>query len=302
MLLPNFLKKGDLVCIVCPSGYMPLQNVQTCVQVLQKHGYKVAIGKTVGNQNNYFAGTEEERLHDLQAALDNKECKAILCGRGGYGLSQIIDKFNFNNFKKHPKWIVGFSDITLLHSHINVNLKIASIHSLMAAAFNEGGYKNKYVQSLLKLLKGEHQVYTTKHHKYNKLGNVTAPLVGGNLSLIAHSIGTKSAYSFKNKILFLEDVGEYLYNIDRMLIQLKRAGVFSQISGLIIGSFTDCKDTTLPFGEDAYSIINNQVKDLPIPISFNFPIGHQPQNFAVVVGGNYSLEVEKKEVRLTLDK
>lgn len=300
MLQPHYLKKGDLIYIVCPSGYMPLENVQICVQTLQKQGYVVQLGKTIGNQHNYFAGTEEERLHDLQAALNNKECKAILCARGGYGVSQLIDKLDFSIFKKHPKWIIGFSDITLLHSHINTTQKICSIHSPMAAAFNNGGYKNKYVKSLLQLIKGEQAAYTAKHHKCNKQGIVTAPLVGGNLSLIAHSIGTKSCYQFKNKILFLEDVGEYLYNIERMLIQLKRAGVFSQISGLIIGGFTDCKDTTLPFGKDVQSIIHSHINDLKIPISFNFPIGHQPQNFAVIVGANYKFGVTKKEVTLQL--
>lgn len=302
MLLPNYLTQGDLICIVCPSGYMPLANVKTCIQVLQKQGYKVQLGKTVGNQDNYFAGTPEERLQDLQAALDNKDCKAILCGRGGYGLSQIIDKLSFTKFKKHPKFVIGFSDITLLHSHINSNQQIISIHSPMAAAFNDGGYKNKYVQSLLKLLKGEPEIYNTKWHKYNKQGKITAPLVGGNLSLIAHSIGTKSAYDFKKKILFLEDIGEYLYNIDRMLIQLKRAGIFSKISGLIIGGFTDCKDTTLPFGKDIHSIINNHISDLKIPVCFNFPIGHQPQNFAVKVGATYTLKVETKQVSLQFEK
>lgn len=302
MRLPNYLQKGDLICIVCPSGYMPLLNVQTCVQVLQKQGYKVEVGKTVGNQHHYFAGTEEERLADLQAVLNNKNCKAILCGRGGYGLSQIIDKVDFTVFKKYPKWIIGFSDITLLHSHINCTQKVASIHSSMAAAFNDGGYKNKYVQSLLHVLKGQHTTYAAKHSKFNKQGSITAPLVGGNLCLIAHSIGSKSVYNFKNKILFLEDVGEYLYNIDRMFIQLKRAGIFSQISGLIIGGFTDCKDTTLPFGKEVNDIIHSHIKELNIPICFNFPIGHKPENYAVIVGANYTLEVTAKQVSLRLQR
>jgi len=298
MIIPSYLKKGDTIGIVCPSGYMPLDKVETCINTLKNWGYQVIVGNTVGNQFNYFSGTDEERLKDLQSMLDDTAIKAILCGRGGYGLSRIIDKIDFSKLKKNPKWIIGYSDITLLHSHINKQLKIATIHSPMAAAFNDGGFENQYVISLQKVLKGNITKYTSNYHSYNKNGVATGELIGGNLCMLAHTLGTNSAFNTKNKILFLEDIGEYIYNIDRMFLQLKRAGFFKDLLGLVVGSFTDLKDTTTPFGKDVYDIIKEHIAEYDFPVAFNFPVGHQTENYALKIGVQHSLSVSKKTVSL----
>ena len=298
MRIPPYLKKGDTIGLICPSGYMPLENVQTCVLTLKKWGYQVVVGNTVGHQNNYFSGTDEERLADLQKMLDDKNINAILCARGGYGLSRIIDKIDFTSFKKNPKWIIGYSDITLLQSHIHTNLNIASLHSPMAAAFNDGGDKNEYIKVLQKILKGSKQKYSCIAHSFNNLGKVEAELVGGNLSLIAHSIGSASSFQTKNKILFIEDIGEYLYHIDRLFVQLKRSGLLKAIKGLILGGFTDMKDTVIPFGKNIDALIYEHTKDLNIPVCFHFPVGHQTENYPLKIGVKYQLEITSKKVSL----
>ena len=245
----SIFKQGDTIGMICPSGYMPLEKTQKCIDTLQQWGFKVKVGKTLGNQYNYFSGTDEERLHDLQLMLDDSTIKAILCARGGYGLSRIIDAINFEKFIQHPKWIIGYSDITLLHAHIYSNYNIASLHAPMAAAFNEMEEREEYIQSVFNSLTGVYQSYTTASTALNRKGICKGELVGGNLSLLAHITGTRSDINTKNKILFIEDIGEYKYNIDRMLMQLKRAGKLDELAGLIIGNFTEIKDTTIPFGQ-----------------------------------------------------
>jgi muramoyltetrapeptide carboxypeptidase len=299
MKQPPFLKKGDTIALVCPSGYIALENVTTCIEQLKKWGYNVAIGNTIGGQRtNYFAGTDEQRLCDLQQAIDNKKIQAILCARGGYGLSRIIDALNFDSLKKNPKWIIGFSDITVLHSHINANCNLATAHAPMANAFNDLGYKNKYVLSLKKLLQGQPANYSCKPDKLNKMGTTQAQLVGGNLAIINHLIGTNSIYKTHNKILFIEDIGEYVYAIDRMFLQLKRSGLLNNIAALIIGGFTDIKDTTPSFGSDVNNAIANHLQDCNFPVAFNFPIGHKPENYSVKIGVNYKLNITKAKVEL----
>ena len=299
--VPPYLQQGDTIGIICPSGYMPLDKISTCIEQLKAWGYQVVIGKTPGNQYHYFSGTDEERLTDLQLMLDNPEIKAILFGRGGYGLSRIIDKINFDSFAKNPKWLIGYSDITVLHAHINQQLRIATIHAPMAAAFNDDGYKNEFVQSINKVLKGDDYTYHAPSHKFNKLGIAKGELIGGNLSIIAHLIGSKSSYTNKGKILFLEDIGEYLYHIDRLFIQLKRSGLFQETAGLIIGGFTDLKDTVIPFGADIYSIINDHLKDLNVPICYDFPVGHQTNNYALKVGMIHKMKVSATAATLIMD-
>ncbi|MBZ5858272.1 S66 peptidase family protein [Flavihumibacter profundi] len=299
MTIPPYLKAGDTIGLVCPAGYMPPEKWQTCVEQLQAWGYKTRLGKTMlSNSGNYFSGPDAERLDDLQQMLDDREVKAILCGRGGYGVSRIIDQLDFRKFKKHPKWIIGFSDITVLHAHINRNFSIASLHAPMANAFNNGEHTNPYVQSLRKALTGKKGKYTAALHEFNQFGIATAPLVGGNLTLVAHLVGTPSAFKTKNRILFLEDVGEFLYNIDRMLLQLKRAGVFDELAGLVIGGFTDNKDTDRPFGKTVHEIIHEHVKNYLYPVCFDFPVSHEKENYALKVGAVYQLKVNAKTVRL----
>ena len=297
--IPPYLKKGDTIGITCPAGYMAKEKAQTCIETLQQWGYQVMVGKTLGsNSANYFSGTDEERLHELQAMLDDESINAILCGRGGYGVSRIIDRLDFKKFKRKPKWIIGFSDITVLHAHILVNCKTASIHAPMAAAFNDGGAANEFVISLKKMLAGKKNKYSCAAHLFNKQGIAAGELVGGNLSLLAHLTGTHSDINTKNKILFIEDIGEYIYGTDRMLYQLKRSGKLHSLAGLIIGGFTDMKDTERPFGKTVYVAIQEIIKEYNYTVCFNFPVSHSKENYALKIGGSYELHVGKTKVVL----
>jgi muramoyltetrapeptide carboxypeptidase len=272
---------------------MPASKAETCISVLQQWGFKVKTGYTLGHQHHYFSGTDEERLHDLQQMLDDTEVKAILCGRGGYGVSRIIDSVNWKAFKKHPKWIIGFSDITVLHSFLFTRLKTASLHAPMANAFNDNGWQNEYVQSLRKALAGKKNKYAIPAHAFNRNGKTSGVLVGGNLNLLAHQVGSASDIQTKNCILFIEDIGEYLYNIDRMLLQLERAGKLQQLAGLIVGGFSECKDTTIPYGHTVEEIIRDRVAKYSYPVCFHFPVSHETENVALKVGVEYELKVGK---------
>jgi muramoyltetrapeptide carboxypeptidase len=290
MIQPSHLKQGDLIGMVCPAGAIPLERVQTCVQTLEAWGYKVILGKTVGAKYYTFSGTDEQRAEDLQTMLDNPEVKAILCARGGYGLSKIIDQINFSKFIHQPKWVIGFSDITVLHAAIH-QIGIASIHGPMAAAFNKGVEGAPYIQSEKDILEGRPTHFEVGPHVSNQFGTATAPLVGGNLCLIAHLVGSKYSLDTRGKILFLEDTTEYHYNLDRMLIQLKNAGLLSEIKGLVMGGFTSLKDEWTDIGQDIVSMVQSYVLDKSIPIAFDFPISHELPNYAVKQGVSYTFEV-----------
>jgi muramoyltetrapeptide carboxypeptidase len=276
--------------MVCPSGAIPIEKVQIGVQTLEDWGYKVVLGKTVGGKHYTFSGTDAERAEDLQNMLDNPNIKAVLCARGGYGLSKIIDQINFEKFVAQPKWVIGFSDITVLHAAIH-QLGIASIHGPMAAAYSKGLDGAAYIQSEKDILEGRPTSFQVGPHPSNQLGIATAPLVGGNLCLIAHLIGSKYSLDTKGKILFLEDTTEYHYNLDRMLIQLKNAGLLSEIKGLVMGGFTSLKDEWTDIGQDIVSMVQSYVSDKTIPIAFDFPISHELPNYAVKEGVNYTIEV-----------
>jgi len=260
---PPYLNKGDTIGIVCPAGYMAMEKVTECIRVLQDEwGYNVKVGKTVGGDSpNYFSGSDEERLNDFQQMLDDDGVHAVLCARGGYGMGRIIDQVNFKKFKRQPKWIIGYSDITVLHAHLYSNYYISSLHAPMAAAFNDAGYVNRYVQSLKSALDGKWAKYSCEPHELNRTGEAIGELIGGNLALLSNIIGTDADIKTRGRILFIEDIGEYLYNVDRMFCQMKRSGKLSKIAGLIIGGFTDMKDTDRPFGKSVYELINDVVKE-----------------------------------------
>lgn len=297
--VPPYLQPGNTIALVCPSGYMAIEKAQTCIDVLQQWGYKVKVGTTVGSHStNYFSGTDEERLINFQQILDDDDVHAVLCARGGYGLSRIIDHISFRKFKKTPKWVIGFSDITVLHSHIYSNYDIATLHAPMAGAFNDGGYMTEYVKSLQHVLQGKGIKYECPSHTLNRKGEAIGELVGGNLALLASMVGTPSDLKTKGRILFLEDVGEYLYNIDRMMHQLKRSGKLDKLAGLIIGGFSDTKDTDRPFGQNVYEIIHDVVKEYDYPVCFGFPVGHEKENYALKVGVGYKLKVGKSRTVL----
>ena len=296
---PPYLQKDDTIGLVCPAGYIPLEKAQTCINTLQEWGYNVRIGNTLDSDSeNYFSGTDEERLNDFQQMLDDDEVKAILCARGGYGTTRIIDDLSFKKFKEKPKWIIGFSDITILHSHLYSNYYISSFHAPMAAAFNDGGKENEFVLSLKNALEGKKIKYSCPVHEFNRKGEGIGEFVGGNLALLTHLIGTDSDIKTRGRILFIEDIGEYLYNIDRMMHQLKRSGKLSRLAGLIIGGFTDIKDTERPFGKTAYEIISEIIKEYDYPVCFGFPVSHTDENYALKIGVGYKLKITKSKVSL----
>jgi muramoyltetrapeptide carboxypeptidase len=296
---PPYLKKGDTIGIVCPAGFMAAEKAQTCISVLQEWGYKVKVGKTVGGSSStYFSGTDEERLTDLQQMLDDDEVNAILFGRGGYGTGRIIDNISFRRFKKNPKWLIGYSDITVLHSHIYSNYYISTMHAHMAAAFNNDGHKNEFVQSLKNLMEGKKAKYTVAPNEFNRKGDVEGELVGGNLALLAHLVGTGSDIKTKGRILFIEDIGEQQYNIDRMMHQLKRSGKLAKLNGLIFGLFSDTKDTERSFGEPLYDMLWNIIKEYDYPVCFDFPVSHTDRNYALKVGVPHRLKVSGAKVLL----
>lgn len=306
---PPYLKKGDTIGIVCPAGYMDREKVQSCIDTLQQWGYQVKVGKTVGsNSQTYFSGTDEERLTDLQLMLDDDDVQAILFGRGGYGTGRIIDQISFKRFKKNPKWIIGYSDITVLHSHIYSNFYISTIHSPMAAAFNEEarpddpvgrGYKNEYIQSLKNLLEGKKASYSVPGNEFNRKGDEEGELIGGNLALLAHLVGTGSDIKTKGRILVIEDISEQQYNIDRMMRQLKRSGKLEKLNGLIFGIFVDTKDTERPFGLPLQEMLWDIIKEYDYPVCFDFPVSHSDKNYAFKMGVPHRLKVSESKTTLT---
>lgn len=300
MIIPPALNFGDTIGLICPAGFMPFERMETCIETLENWGFKVKLGKTLHNRHHYFSGTDEERMEDLQVMIDDEKVKAILCARGGYGISRIIDRLDYRALQNSPKWIIGYSDITLLQLHLYTKYSIASLHAPMAAAFNDRGFENKYVISLKNALLGNAYEYRIPTKVINKTGRGEGRLIGGNLALFTHTIGTCSAPDTKDCILFLEDVGEYLYSIDRMMVQLKRAGKLDHLSAIIFGGFTDLKDTTNPFGVDIYHILLEKVKEYDYPVCFDFPVGHSDFNFALKIGLNHSIEILDETVNLKL--
>ena len=297
-IIPPYLKPGDAIGVLCPSGFMPFEKAAKAIETLTGWGFRVITGKTLGSQFHYFSGTDKERLNDLEQMMNDDTIKAIFCARGGYGLGRIIDNISFKKFKKNPKWVIGFSDITVLQSHLFSKYNIASLHAPMAAAFNDGKSANQYIQSLYDAITGQKANYSVQGHAFNKKGKASGILVGGNLSLLAHLTGTSSDIKTKNKILFIEDVGEYIYNIDRMMYQLKRSGKLDKLKALIVGGFTDLKDTTVPFGSTAEEVIKDVVKEYDYPVCFNFPVSHNKENYALKIGVKYNITIDKSMVNL----
>jgi muramoyltetrapeptide carboxypeptidase len=297
---PPFLKPNATIGITCPSGYVSAERVAYALTVLEKWGFQTKVGKTVGNEFHYFSGDDTTRAADLQAMLDDPKIDAILMGRGGYGLSRIIDQIDFTTFIQHPKWICGFSDITVLHSHIHAQFGIPTIHSVMCGAFKPETEEEDYILSLHKSLTGEALSYEIAPSDYNRMGEVEAVVVGGNLAMLAHLTGSASEIDTDGKILFIEDIGEHLYHIDRMMLNLKRSGQLSKLKGLLVGSFTDIEDTDRPFGQSLEQIISDKVKEYEFPVAFNFACGHDEVNNTLVLGMPHRLLVEQDASYLSL--
>lgn len=298
MKRPPYLLEGDTVAIVGLACKVAREDIMPAVDFLQTNWkVNVLLGDSVGATYHQFAGTDALRANDFQTMLDNPQVKAIFSVRGGYGSSRILEKVNFKHFSQTPKWIVGFSDITAVHCHIQA-MGIESIHGVMPKLFlQENGQES--LESLRKILFGEALAYRIPAHSLNREGHTEATIVGGNLAIINHLLATPSELDTTGKILFLEDVGEYLYSLDRMMIQLKRAGKLSQLAGLVVGSFSDMKDNDVPFGKTADEIIQEAVADYDYPVCYGFPVGHEPQNWAIPCGRNVSLHISSTEVALS---
>jgi muramoyltetrapeptide carboxypeptidase len=292
---PPYLMPGDTVAITCPAKKLP-HNINDAVKLLESWGLKVILGETVNASWNQFAGTDDVRATDMQQFLNNPEVKAIFAARGGYGTIRIIDKLDFNSFQEHPKWIIGFSDITVLHSHVQAVFGIESIHGQMPLTIPDGSKPS--LESLRKALFNEDLEYNYTSGIPNKIGESTGILIGGNLTLLVMMAGSSSEQDYTDKILFLEDVGEYLYSLDRMMWNLKRASKLDNLKGLIVGSFTEMKDNDIPFGQSAEEIIMSHVAEYDYPVCFNFPAGHINDNQALILGRKVKMTVQNKEVNL----
>lgn len=283
MVQPAALKKDDTVGIVAPGRKLDVKTIQAAKNILESWGVKVKIGNNLlSTKHSYLSGVDEERLEDLQTMLDDRAVSAIICARGGYGTTRILDQLDFSSFLKNPKWICGFSDITALHLKLQ-SLGVRSIHSTMPILFPKPESANS-VEGLRKILFGETIVLSADTHSKNKMGEAHGNLIGGNLSLIVDSLGTSTEIDTKNKILIIEEVDEYLYRVDRMMVQLMRANKLQHLSGLVVGHLSEMKDTEIPFGESIEEIIQNHVMEFNYPIGFNFPIGHVNPNLPWVEG------------------
>jgi len=298
MQLPPYVKPGDLVSIAAPARWVDPADVQNFLSMLEQEGLKTITG-SIFARHHQFAGEDKDRLDDLQHMLDHPDIKAIFCARGGYGTLRLLDKIDLKGFAEHPKWVVGFSDITALHAYLQMRIGVASIHAAMPYTFREvSDIENPAAASLFGILKGEFPSYTVPSHSLNRKGKSSGILLGGNLSVLYSLTGTLFQFPTMGAILFLEDVDEYLYHIDRMMQNLKLAGMLENLAGLVVGGLTDMHDNEVPFGKDAAEIIREAVEEFDFPVCFDFPAGHMEENMAMVMGRQVSLEVTENGSRL----
>jgi len=303
--VPVYLKPGDMIGITCPSGYISPEEILPAVNKMKEWGFEIRLGDTVGAKDFTFAGSDEQRARDFQNMIDNPSIKAVMFGRGGYGAVRIIDAVNFKKFALNPKWIIGFSDATVFHSHLNKNYGIASIHSKMCNSFpsdwtNAEPGQVDSIESIRKCLAGERMNYAAVSNDNNNHGVAEGILIGGNLSILQNLAATNSDINTDGKILFLEEVEEYLYSIDRMFWNLKRSGKLDKLKGLILGGFNKIKpdDPGEDFGKTIFEIVLEKVNEYTYPVCFDFPVGHQKENYALKCGVKHKLVVSHEGVIL----
>ena len=294
---PNFLKKGDIIEILAPAKFILEKDISFAKSFLEELGYQVYIDKSNFISDGVFAGTKSDRTERLQSSLDNKNIKAILFARGGYGALQIIDELNFTKFVRNPKWLIGFSDITTIICHIQQNFKIQSIHAPMAYNFNFTD--KRYLKMLARMLEGKRESVKIKSSNYDTTGIVEGEVIGGNLSILYSLVGSRSLTNLQNQILFIEEVDEYLYHFERMLISLDRCGFLSNISGMIVGQMTSMHDNEIGFGKELNQIIFDITEKYNYPKCFDFPLGHIKENTPIVVGSKVRLSVAKDYTTLS---
>lgn len=293
-IIPPYLKKGDTILIIATARARSKEAIKPAIDILKNWGLKVELGPNIFKVHHQFAGTDEQRINDLQWAIDHKGAKAVLISGGGYGTLRVVDHVNFKPLLKNPKWFVGYSDTTIIHNRL-YHLKMAAIHGTMAFQFPKD---EEATNSIKQLLFGEKINYSIPKNKYNRPGKAEAEIVGGNLSLLYALSGSVDDVSGKNKILFIEDLDEQLYHVDRMMLQLKRSGKLKHLKGLIVGGMSDMKDNAIPFGKTAEEIVLDAVKEYDYPVCFNFPAGHIEKNMALYLGKKAKLDVTKNKVEL----
>ena len=298
MITPTYLQKGDTVAIVSTARKNIDDNLKPTIDLLEGWGLIVNLGKSIGLDYYQLAGTDEQRTADFQEQMDNPNIKAIWCVRGGYGTVKIIDNLDFTKFKQNPKWIIGFSDVTVLHGHLN-RIGIESLHATMPVAIPRATDEAK--NSLCAALFGEKLQYTLECDALNHKGKAKGELVGGNLSILYSLLGSESAIDCADKILFIEDLDEYLYHVYRMMMNLKRNGCLQSLKGIIVGAMTEMKDNEIPWGRNALEIIEDNVKGLNIPIIYNFPAGHIRDNRALIFGRQVSIEVNAEQSKVVFE-
>ncbi|CAA9247533.1 MAG: Muramoyltetrapeptide carboxypeptidase [uncultured Cytophagales bacterium] len=285
---PLPLRSGQKVTVLAPAGRISPAAVTAGLDGLREWGLAVETGEHLFALHHQFAGTDAQRLADLQRALDDPETAAIICARGGYGTTRIIDDLDFTAFLRQPKWLVGYSDITTLHLHLH-RLGVESLHATMPLLF--GRDTPFSIESLRNLLFGGEIAYRVAPHALNRPGEGSGVLVGGNLALLVSNVGTASDVDTRGKVLFLEDINEYLYSVDRMMVQLKRTGKLDGLAGLVVGHFSDSKDNDIPFGKDPHEIVADAVREYGFPVCYGFPVGHEPENWAMPCGRTVHLAV-----------
>lgn len=296
MIRPKTLSKGDQVAIVATARKVKLEALQPAIDLLNSWGLVPVIGDSIGLENHQFAGSDKARAEDFQKQMDNPEIKAIWCAKGGYGTVRILDLLDFSSFKNNPKWIIGYSDITVLHAAVN-QMDIASLHAQMALQIDKKSESSR--QSLCDVLFGKPLQYEFEtNSKYNKIGQVSGEIVGGNLSVIYSLCGSSTAIETKGKILFLEDLDEYLYHIDRMMQNLKRNGYFDNVKAVVVGGLSSMRDNSIPFGQTAEEIISDTLSEYDFPLVFNFPAGHIKNNRALIFGQTATLTIENEKASL----
>ena len=297
MITPPYLKSGDKIAIVATARKVSPSEMDVAISTLRSWGLQVVTGPHLFGEENQYSGSDEERASDLQMMLDDKKIRTVFCARGGYGTVRIIDQLNFSTFEQHPKWIVGYSDITVIHSHVQTQFGIDSLHAIMPINFPDEGSETA-IESLRKALFGEILEYTTESHPLNEAGNISGILTGGNLSILYSLNGTPSDIQTEGKILFIEDIDEYRYHIDRMMMNLKRCGKLNGLKGLVVGGLTGMNDNTIAFGKSPEQIIAEYAHEAGIPVCFNFPAGHIADNRALIMGREAQLNIDHGSVSL----
>ena len=298
MITPPYLKPGDKIAVVATARKITQEELKPAIKKIFEWGFDVVLGKNICAHENQYAGSDEQRLSDFQQMIDDPAVNAIICARGGYGTVRIIDKIDFSSFVNDPKWIVGYSDITVLHSHVHMHFQTETIHASMPLNFPPDCKDNEALLTLYRALNGKKLSYKLKHHALSKQGETEGVLVGGNLSLLYALSATPSDINTFGKVLFIEDLDEYLYHIDRMMMQLKRCGKLENLAGLIVGSMTEMKDNAIPFGKTAYEIISETVKGYKYPVCVGFPAGHTDDNRALIMGRKISMDVRTNETNI----